>query len=490
MTEINDTNPTEPLSFPEPLFFPPFEYDFRKKLLLRDGSPVTFNIELIPLQGLDFVLRHHDRLVTYDELIEELWKNDASGKSDNDLQRRVRPLFDRITHNGHEFIQNVRKLGYRFIPLPLPGQSGAEVGRSSVGLVVPLPHNSSKQEPTCPPSRVRQMTAPLADTRILTVPGIGHVSDINAFLSRQQLTLNHIDNYVELESDDIGWKQDEVEFRRIGKYDPPDYMIRLMAKYPAQEPIRGYYSLCDVESRTKDEEHKLIIYAQDGDWRHIYALNELAINHGPESQQYRDQCEADFMPGENSRLYHQLCCYALVVSADGRIVLCRRRQNTRSGFKVPFYPGAWAASLEENMLRHDPSGRTQPDPDLFVCMERGIYEELQVHVQPQNMRLLSYGVEWHNFAAAFLFVAKANVDYQTIAKSWCSARDKVEAIAIDNLPAEADVITDAISKVEWQPSAAAKTWKRKDSISRDVWHGISRARLHCYLRHLREEDWC
>src|ERR1700687_745303 len=159
------------------------------------------------------------------------------------------------------------------------------------------------------------------------------------------------------------------------------------------------------------------------------------------------------MPVDMSRLYRQVCCHIIVISSDDRIVFCRRRTHTRSGHIVPFYPGAWAASLEENALRRDPSGETAPDSDLFACVERGIEEELKIRVRPEETRLLSYGIEWDNFASAFVFIAKAEVDYETITKSWRKAKDKVEAIAIDSVPADAVAITAAMAKPEWSPSS-------------------------------------
>ncbi len=114
----------------DPIRFDPFEYDFRKRLLKRDGIPVP-GIKGIALKGLDYVLRNHDRLVTYDELIATLWgdregeraKNgDRGAKSDNAVQKCLRPIFDILEHEGHEFIEPLPGEGYRFVPLPEPIQ--------------------------------------------------------------------------------------------------------------------------------------------------------------------------------------------------------------------------------------------------------------------------------------------------------------------------------------------------------------------------------
>jgi transcriptional regulator with XRE-family HTH domain len=335
-------------------------------------------------------------------------------------------------------------------------------------------------------------TASTSPSSMQPQPGFGTRTEIEAFLLRQRLALDHIDDYIELESDERGWVRDEVEFRYVGLYEPPPYLSKLMEKYRAKPPLREYFSFCDVESRTRDEEHKLIIFVQGGDWRYVYAINELYKNlpTDPRCRKYREKCEEEFMPGEPSRLYRQLACHVIVVSSDNRIVLTRRRQHTRSGFQVPFYPGAWAASLEENVLRGDPSGETASDPDLFACVERGIKEELKIEIRPDDTRLLSYGIEWDNFAAAFVFMAKTDAPYETVAKNWASAKDRVEAIAIDNVQADVATVRGTLVKTGWSPSIQAKTWKSRTAIAEDHWHGTSRARLLSYLHYLqRDESW-
>jgi len=128
--------------------FGPFEYDFGKKLLTQDGIAVP-KARGIALKALDYVLRNHTRLVIYDELISAMWggkeakwrrTKDRGAKSNNDIQKRVRPLFDVVVAGGHEFIQVVPGFGYRFIPLsarlnsdPAPQVDGVLVSEVLMG---------------------------------------------------------------------------------------------------------------------------------------------------------------------------------------------------------------------------------------------------------------------------------------------------------------------------------------------------------------------
>jgi hypothetical protein len=133
---------------------------------------------------------------------------------------------------------------------------------------------------------------------------------------------------------------------------------------------------------------------------------------------------------------------------DDYIVLGRRRMNT-------FFSGAWTASLEEQMLRYDPSpeARAKKDASLFECAERGATGEPGITINAQKPTLLmSVGIEWRNFTAAFVFLVNAVEDFATIRNQcWPGAADRNEAIALDFLPANPVAVRAAISVPEWVP---------------------------------------
>ena len=125
---MSNQNKTSAEGDRDPFRFGPFEYDLRKRSLMREGIPIP-GVKGIALKGLDYVLRNHDRLVSYDELVAVMWgerereraKNEDRGaKSDNAVQKCLRPIFDILEHGGHKFIESLRGEGYRFMPLPQP----------------------------------------------------------------------------------------------------------------------------------------------------------------------------------------------------------------------------------------------------------------------------------------------------------------------------------------------------------------------------------
>ncbi len=441
-----------------------FRVDTRRNVLYENDEEV--NLELKPLKIFQYLIENLNEWTSIDDLLAEVWKDSIVEPAN--VTQSVYKI--RQTLGEDRFLlESRRKIGYRLRAytegrfVTVSAQNKAALDTTDALISERAPNGPELENGTRP--------------------------EITSFLLRESLTLDHLDDYIELESDERGWVHDEVEFRCSGVYDPPQYIRELREKYKAAAPIREYFSFYDAESRTRDEEHKLIIFVEGGDWRYVYAFSELHkhLQTDPLLTTLRAKCEAELMPGGHSRLYRPVACHVVVISSDNKIILCRRRKNTRSGHKIPFYPGAWAVSLEENALRRDPNGETAPDSDLFACVERGVKEELKIEVRPEDTRLLSYGIEWHNFAAAFVFMAKTDADYETIAKCWRRAKDRAEAIAIDNIPADAVAIRSALVRPEWSPSTRAKTWTSRGAIAKDYWHGTSRARLLSYLRYLQRD---
>ena len=69
------------------------------------------------MTALELVIRHRDRVVTYDELIKAIWGDDKTGKNKDDVRKTVAGHFRHLTFEGHAFIENVPQYGYRFMPL-------------------------------------------------------------------------------------------------------------------------------------------------------------------------------------------------------------------------------------------------------------------------------------------------------------------------------------------------------------------------------------
>ncbi|MGH0033518.1 MAG: winged helix-turn-helix domain-containing protein [Myxococcota bacterium] len=94
--------------------FDGFELDETRFRLYREGRSVT--IQPRPLQLLLHLVRHRDRLVHREEVLETLWP--GLRPSQASLDRAVRAARRALGDRGHEprYIATVRNVGFRFLP--------------------------------------------------------------------------------------------------------------------------------------------------------------------------------------------------------------------------------------------------------------------------------------------------------------------------------------------------------------------------------------
>lgn len=362
---------------------------------------------------------------------------------------------------------NIRKRSAESIALAL-GEPFAKLFSGGAPLVIP------DQKPSPRPEALHLSTR----------------DDIRDFLNRNNnLSLTVIDEFLELHHSPAwrGWLAEEITFEEIGEYEPPNDFQRLMERYKPKFN-KSYYSLSGFGPLpTQDDEQDLAVYAKGGSFHHVNALTRIFEEQAlhEDCRAFRRFSEESLFPISRSPLYHNINCEVVVVTSDDYIVLCRRRLNT------PFFPGVWSASLEEQMLRYDPDPKAtiKKDAGLFEAAERGATGELGFTVDAAKpTRLLSVGVEWRNFTAAFVFVIHATEDYATIKDiCWSRATDRNEAIAIDCVSASPEVIRAAMSSSEWIPNkstAKANSMFGEEVIQAAIWHPTSRARLEAYIQHL------
>ena len=433
--------------------FGPFTLDLLKRTVFRGGRDLRLRPQAVAL--VETLTAHPNEILSIDEILNEAWGIDA-----NVMPGTVKETMGDVRDAFEEYavcFRAIRGVGYRFEYELL--KRIAEENRQAA------------QEVRRRPSKL---------------PNFKVDPQIKEMLSQQRMDiLQVIDQYIELQTDVRGWQRNEVEFHNAGPYRPSADFERFMERFNAQPPIREYYSLCEIESRVSDEERKLVVSALGGDWRHAYTLNEIVKHLDDDSscRAFRKQCEKEFMPSRSSSVYRNINCEMVLVSSDDQVVLARRRLKTAGG-KAAVFAGMWTASLEEQMLRRDPEGNINPDIDLFACAERGVTEELRVSIRPEATRLLSYGIEWGNFTAAFMLLVRTVEGFEAIAKNWQRAEDRNEAIALDCIPANSRAIRKALGSEYHQPSKRARTWKGGDSIAKDRWHPTARARLSLYFEHL------
>jgi DNA-binding winged helix-turn-helix (wHTH) protein/TolB-like protein/Tfp pilus assembly protein PilF len=106
--------------------FGPFQLDLREHLLLRSGQPVAINPKTFSV--LAALVTRGGNLVTKQELFSEVWPDAIV--EDTNLSQKVYQLRKLLSDgsDGEEYIQNVPRLGYRFVaPVRIvqPRSSGA-----------------------------------------------------------------------------------------------------------------------------------------------------------------------------------------------------------------------------------------------------------------------------------------------------------------------------------------------------------------------------
>lgn len=92
--------------------FDDFELDTEKRELRRAGRPRT--LQPLVFAMLEYLIRHHDRVVSKTELLEQLWPDVVV--TDASVQRAISLARDAIDDNGTR-LRTVPKQGYRFAAL-------------------------------------------------------------------------------------------------------------------------------------------------------------------------------------------------------------------------------------------------------------------------------------------------------------------------------------------------------------------------------------
>jgi hypothetical protein len=266
----------------------------------------------------------------------------------------------------------------------------------------------------------------------------------------------------------------------VGEYHSPSEMQDLLNIYTPEGKINLLYSLHSLRQDRPflDDSPHLKIGVLGGDYRHIFALSQAIHSPCSEASAFQEKFNSSWWPIERSPLYHNVNCEIVIITADEQILLTKRNTLT------PFYPGAWSASIEEQMLRLDPLDGTQ-DKNLFDCAHRGAREELGIDIDTERTSLLSVGIEWGNFTAAFLMLIWSFQTFEKLARSWIGkAHDPYEINAVDCIPASAKGIQKALTLETWSPSDRVLCRMPDAQKLENRWHLTSRARLQTCMKHL------
>jgi DNA-binding winged helix-turn-helix (wHTH) protein len=329
----------------------------------------------------------------------------------------------------------------------------------------------------------------------IDAPRLDTHPEIAKFLSETRYGISPIDGYLPIYPAYRGLTRDEIEYEYQGEYEPPEDFLKLMKRYPPEPPINQLYSFHGWEGEIPSEDElagkegkQLVLYLQGGSWHQIHTLNQIwkACNMTPPDQEcleFRANHLKTLIPLSSSSLYHNANTEVIVVTADDQIVIARRK-----GAIV--FEGSWTASLEEQMLRHREKDGLSDEMDLFACAERGARGELGITVISEHTRLLSVGIEFGNFTAAFLFLIRSAETFGEIAtKTWPNASECDEAVALDALPARPAAIKEILKADQYCPGRetcmASPRWNSPgDPRTPGPWHPVAKARLDAYLRHI------
>jgi DNA-binding winged helix-turn-helix (wHTH) protein len=116
--------------------FARFEVD-RERYQLRCGSR-TIKLERIPLELLFLLLEHIGKLVSREQIVAELWRNDSFLDTERSINTAVRKIRRALEDDAHhpKFIETVVGKGYRFIA-PLIPQNPVQTPQFGVQMAPP-----------------------------------------------------------------------------------------------------------------------------------------------------------------------------------------------------------------------------------------------------------------------------------------------------------------------------------------------------------------
>jgi len=145
--------------------FHDFRVDIAKGVLVRHGQPVSLQWKTFEL--LCLLVKSDGRLVTRDEVMDELWAD--TFVEDNNLSQHVRLLRKALGENGNgngtKFIETVAGRGFRFV---------ADVKKISVSASDPqIAHLRSEGHESARPATIKRLGLPLLAFAVLLAAAFG-----------------------------------------------------------------------------------------------------------------------------------------------------------------------------------------------------------------------------------------------------------------------------------------------------------------------------
>ena len=282
----------------------------------------------------------------------------------------------------------------------------------------------------------------------------------------------------------VGWAEEQVTFTTTGAFDALDGLDDLVTASDRElmsvlEAPSPRYSLRRVAA-TGDQ---LVVEAGCTDWSFVNGAQDVLFRAAPfpRRQVVADRWAASSRSinatGRPDGFSHHLGVHTLLVSGDGYVVTCVRRQVSNQA-------GAVSLSCEEQMdvahvstrgwQRARRLTRVDGDRSPVAAVRRGLREEFGLRSAEVAVRVLGVSTETASIAVNFLACAESPLTLAEIRTRHEGAVDRAEN---EVLPPERSLRLDAVR----DGSAALDLTAAEGPLG--PWHSSSLARLRLALAH-------
>lgn len=242
----------------------------------------------------------------------------------------------------------------------------------------------------------------------------------------------------------------------------PDYVRQKKASIPEPDPNRPKVYLAHFTSPLSDEKNRLGLQIGYTDFWTCVAV---------ESSIERLHADAESGKIELFRFPRQFVCHIIVVTADQKLVLCRRSEDVR------YEKLAWSASFEESIdAQRDVNANGAVDPVLTVRRALGVTEELGLPdelVESAIIKFVALGTEWSYLSTPLIVLVRLpSTEASQVQDYFLGAHDR-EHIDFDTVGFTIPNCLELLKKGRHAPIARAS--------AEDRLHSTSRLRILCAM---------
>lgn len=224
------------------------------------------------------------------------------------------------------------------------------------------------------------------------------------------------------------------------------------------------------------------------DWQTCFALNarldETAVSWGNGSATVRQLWGDPSRVVERRALPGMIVAHIVVETADGMLLVCQRQSHG-----IHDEAGTWSLSIEERWsgelyeLR-DREGHISQEPrpadrHPHEVVRRAVHEELGLHLEDADIRVLSWGLETSMLYPGFIALARTSAGSWEVEGLRANAPDANEVRFITSVPARLESLA-LLDEEKFAPHGRPELANR--------WHRTAKARLFAALAHRETRD--